>query len=287
MDDTTTRPNLGPLTTLFTPSPTCSLVMVRSGATNVGWMAQSCDIRSSSMMPVDATSCWPTIAPDVPSPKDPFRGWGFYSPATVCPYGYSTAEIVTSGDVSPNWTPQFTLVAGETAFACCPSSFTPAFDPPRTWDNTFLIGAQTCTSIGVASGFAAAICGTDGRLSTGMVSSNLPMTYTEYAPLIQMNIGGISQSSPTTTATPTPPASSPTGGAIAGAVVGAIVGLVVIAAAVLFLRRYRKRHNKSAGEATMSSHNHEEISKGLVEPPQTFELPTRHPPEHYLAEAPA
>jgi hypothetical protein len=48
-------------------------------------------------------------------------GWGLYSPGYICPQGYSTAAMVSSGGPTGSWGVEYSFLAGETAIACCPS----------------------------------------------------------------------------------------------------------------------------------------------------------------------
>lgn len=123
---------LGPLTTVFTPPPACTVAVgsqVSDGgllglgllgssgpAGNFAFLGQTC----SAGQPADATACWPATSAGAPPPPAPsMQGWGAYSPGVECPAGYATACAATAGGAS-GWPLQFRLTAGETAVGCCP-----------------------------------------------------------------------------------------------------------------------------------------------------------------------
>jgi len=107
--------NLGPLTTTFTPAPTCTVPVIACATCNYCWAAQTCFSGGVE----DYTACWPGTSSGVPAPTPPLQGWGFYSPGLVCPQGYASAcgAVETAAGT---WTPQFPLQTGETAVGCCP-----------------------------------------------------------------------------------------------------------------------------------------------------------------------
>jgi hypothetical protein len=109
------RALLGPLTTTFTPSPSCTS-LVACVDCDVAYQAQLCRNDGSD----DFTGCWPEAEnAGAPTPTLPLFGWGFYSPGLACPTGHYTACAATAG-LSGTWDPQFSLTAGETAVGCCP-----------------------------------------------------------------------------------------------------------------------------------------------------------------------
>ena len=119
---TPTRPNLGPLTTVFVPPPHCTRAAL-SGSNAV--FGQSCSaVDEKTATPADDTGCWPraTAYPTPAAGKPSLAGMGFYSPGLLCPTGYvsaCTAVSATKGASgrAPEVTGRFMfpLVAGETA----------------------------------------------------------------------------------------------------------------------------------------------------------------------------
>lgn len=114
-------PNLGPLTTGWTPPSSCLdfYLFGQSPTHTVGFMGQKCEANEPVQTVQDNTDCWPPVLANVAEPTFPFYGWGFYSPGIQCPTGYTsacTAEYQKRGD----WPVQFSLFSGETAIGCCP-----------------------------------------------------------------------------------------------------------------------------------------------------------------------
>jgi hypothetical protein len=113
------RTILGPLTTTFTPAPSCTIPVIACSTCNYGWGAQTCFSGGVE----DFTGCWPATgtSANLPSPTQPLWGWGFYSPGLVCPQGYASACSATATNIATGtWTPQWSMSAGETAVGCCP-----------------------------------------------------------------------------------------------------------------------------------------------------------------------
>jgi len=122
---------LGPLTTVFTPPPACTVAVGQvdggggllglggllggGSAGNFAFLGQGC----SGGQPADAASCWPAPTGGAPQPPEDIGRWGVYSPGIECPAGYATACQATAGGAS-GWPLQFSLTAGETAVGCCP-----------------------------------------------------------------------------------------------------------------------------------------------------------------------
>jgi hypothetical protein len=129
------RTILGPLTTTFTPAPSCSIGARACPTCNYAWEAQSCYSTISDNNVVygisDATQCWPPTSAGLPSPTPPLWGWGFYSPGIICPTGYTSACSATAGNAM-TWTPEWSLAAGETAVGCCPRYLQPLPCETRT-----------------------------------------------------------------------------------------------------------------------------------------------------------
>ncbi|OOQ88766.1 hypothetical protein PEBR_11350 [Penicillium brasilianum] len=145
--------NYGPLTTTFTPAPSCS------GTSHIGLGTIKDDIFAYEYYNVQCeTTAWPDCAPPstvTPSPTTSLADgyddtWtasvgNYYSPGLYCPSGWETVGLAgrdgdeaytTSGAMSygtSHWTPDFdympTLLAknlkpSETVALCCPSGFT-------------------------------------------------------------------------------------------------------------------------------------------------------------------
>lgn len=112
--------NLGPLTTVWTPSPSCTAMIPFCEACDSGYLAQRCDLSIEGAGSLrDNTDCWPPVQSRVASPTHPFVGWGFYSPGIQCPTGYTSA-CTAEYNKRPEWPLQFTLIESETAVGCCP-----------------------------------------------------------------------------------------------------------------------------------------------------------------------
>ncbi|KAF2164814.1 hypothetical protein M409DRAFT_56188 [Zasmidium cellare ATCC 36951] len=249
---------LGPLTTTWTPPAACNVAIVecRSSCAK-GFQGQQCVSGLPGAGCSDATTCWPTVT--VKSVSFPLGGFGFYSPGTICPSGYSSACSATSGGTS-QWSQQFTMRANETAVGCCPSGFGCAW----------VKGYQSCYSY--ASSGASVALGTCDRGTTQQFSyMTLPNggttvvqesttnvvngmeTFTVQAPLVEIRwrhrdlpATATSSEAPSNTAsiapTSTPDSSSglSTGATVAIAVVIPVVVIAAFAAA-FFVRRNRKK----------------------------------------------
>ena len=124
--------NLGPLTTTFTPAPTCTIPVIACSTCSYGWAAQTCFSGGVE----DYTSCWPGTSSGVPAPTPPLQGWGFYSPGLLCPQGFASAcgAVQTAAGT---WTPQWPLQTGETAVGCCPRYLPPPSSLPSMFSFTF------------------------------------------------------------------------------------------------------------------------------------------------------
>ena len=138
---TIARTVIGPLTTTFVQPSECTYFGTNPGVFGAGtsyFQAQSCLVPPSNGQAFDASTCWPPPITDthttVFAPEPPFNGWGFYSPAYICPSGYSTActaAQLSDGASSPIVFPgtefafQYPLQPGETAVGCCPRCETP------------------------------------------------------------------------------------------------------------------------------------------------------------------
>ncbi|ORX96287.1 hypothetical protein BCR34DRAFT_184373 [Clohesyomyces aquaticus] len=216
---TSTRSNLGPLTTTFTPPPHCSGAVITCPTCSSASQGQTCfGSNPSSKGGVDDTACWPRATQYPPTP--PLVGLGFYSPGLICPTGYASAcsavsrgprddpgtTILSSGPIGG--TLQFPLVAGETAVGCCPIGFTCAAHTAN--------GKQTCHSMAGSTRVHLMTC--DSGTMNEIPSLTLPYpvkvaaantvtvsTIDIYAPLIQINwqrTDRYTTASATTTASP-------------------------------------------------------------------------------------
>lgn len=106
-----TRPVLGYITELWTPPASCLSVEVYSTTPpwNTGYQGVTC---TASGCFYDSTDCWPPRTANAHHPTGAFlRGWGFYSPGTVCPSGFTTACVTTYGQPVSGWPLQFTLTS--------------------------------------------------------------------------------------------------------------------------------------------------------------------------------
>ncbi|KAB5578850.1 hypothetical protein GE09DRAFT_1262110 [Coniochaeta sp. 2T2.1] len=190
---------LGPLTTVFTPPPACTVAVgqVDGGllglgllgggpAGNFAFLGQTCN----AGQPADATTCWPAPSSGAPPAPSPLRGWGVYSPGIECPAGYATACSATAGGTS-GWPLQFQLTAGETAVGCCPNGYGCAN-----------IGGQTCTMIATSTVIPTVTCDGNkvGAPAFNTVADASVTAFSLYAPMIQINF----QSSDLPAAAPTP-----------------------------------------------------------------------------------
>ncbi|RVD87733.1 uncharacterized protein DFL_001945 [Arthrobotrys flagrans] len=167
MSSTATRNVLGPLTTTFTPNPSCTVPAIYCTADSFcfAWQAQTC-IRG--LGPIDQSFCWPpwTTGAATSSTPGALNGWGLYSPGL------------------------FPVTAGETAIGCCPSGY---FCQQAE-------SAQTCVFTATSTTFDAVVCSGFVRSPTEYI---IPTSYTTvenseasvvkistqtfFAPLFQLN----------------------------------------------------------------------------------------------------
>jgi hypothetical protein len=118
------RTELGPLTTTWTPPGLCTYGVAVCDTCTTVWQAQTCNSASDAH---DFTGCWPSVSgPQATVDPGVMLGWGLYSPAYVCPQGYSTAAMVAQGKNGGangygSWGVEYSMNQGETAIACCPS----------------------------------------------------------------------------------------------------------------------------------------------------------------------
>ena len=107
----TTRVNAGPLTTRFSPPPSCRTANFRCGG------ATPC-VSAVSLQPMPwVSSCWP------PFSITGVDRYGVYFSPGLCPSGWSAAWNATSGDTFRFFPGMATVDAHETIGACCPSGY--------------------------------------------------------------------------------------------------------------------------------------------------------------------
>ncbi|KAH8898037.1 hypothetical protein GQ53DRAFT_712568 [Thozetella sp. PMI_491] len=181
--------NLGPLTTTFTPPPSCTVAvgaveggllglgLLGASVQNFAFLGQSC----SAGKGIDATSCWPPTSKGAKAPSTPLGGWGYYSPGLNCPVGYATACSATGGSGGGSgWPVQFKLMDGETAIGCCPSGYGCAN-----------LNGQTCTMVATSTTVPTVTC--DGTKSGAFAFQTVPdakasiTAFSLFAPMIQIN----------------------------------------------------------------------------------------------------
>ncbi|KAK8044215.1 hypothetical protein PG993_004239 [Apiospora rasikravindrae] len=258
-----TRNVLGPLTTVFTPDPTCVTPMAGYCQSQywVAWQGQVCTPLAN---PPAGPPYTPGAATTDVAATGYLGGWGFYSPGLACPSGSTSACSKTADDPDDDdgFTFQFPLTAGETAVGCCPTSFSCVLDAS---------GRNTCLRTVRSTVYDVVSCG--GTAPPGTVTGTWYATSTTYhniyAPLIQINWRAedlparpTNSAAATTASGPTnsvaPPTSSPSdnpapsglsSGAYAGIGVGAALGgLILLGGAIgggLLLRRRRKAQDGS------------------------------------------
>lgn len=185
-----TRVNLGPLTTTFVAPSHCSRDALACPTCTGATRAQSCRVKASTATAEDDTGCWPRATAYPRGGAAPLLGMGFYSPGIMCPMGFTsacTAISTTQGQktLAPKVTGefQFPLEAGETAVGCCPTGYSCALNG----------GVQTCHQVASSTTFDAMTCDgvTERDLNTFGVpftSGSLTVTTMDlWAPLIQIN----------------------------------------------------------------------------------------------------
>ncbi|KAJ6440295.1 CFEM domain-containing protein [Purpureocillium lavendulum] len=125
------RQNIGPLTTEFTPDWRCSVCSFEGTDNKPNYSTEYFELctafRKERLCPsVEPPACFPHVT----AVSDISIGTFFYSPGLHCPQGWKTVATVTAGqtDVSSPAAPSIsgvglaTLLPGETAAVCCPSS---------------------------------------------------------------------------------------------------------------------------------------------------------------------
>ncbi|KAH6880377.1 hypothetical protein B0T10DRAFT_412231 [Thelonectria olida] len=263
---TSTRTNLGPLTTEYKYPASCQIAVQSCDGCDVGWQAQTCSDNGSNAQGVqDNPECWPERANPSLTTKVALNGWGYYSPGLSCPEGYHSACSAT-GTGAAGFSFQFPLLKSETAVGCCPEGF-------RCKEGD----AQTCYSLVTTGSFAAVMCSDGSSNDYGYVdvpktvvsvvsestATSVLGTVTIYAPLFQLNFQSSDLPSSSTAGTDSTEAHSTEtqsaetsrasdqsdndGGlsvgakAGIGAGVGALALLIIGVAVFLFLRKRRGR----------------------------------------------
>ena len=136
-----TTTNFGPLTTVFTPPDDCSTAYVHAAGEGLyGFWGSSCEIDTKGSVPgsnpAPRATCVPGNHGDYYAGADSaiFTSIPVYSPGLVCPAGWTSACSISriKGGAPPS-TGRFVTPAdyyiwnqlreGETATACCPSSY--------------------------------------------------------------------------------------------------------------------------------------------------------------------
>lgn len=278
----TTRPILGHLTDSWAPPASCLSVQVGPPLVSpwgLGYQGKTC-IHGGPILS-DDPDCWPPRTANAPNPPPytVFNGWGFYSPGTLCPSGFTTACTATFGQTLDAWLLQFKLTAGETAAGCCPSGvygeeYSCANWPPDQGSATYEY-VQTCvlvanpTSIdvhpceastnGVAPQITSQVPPYTTTIITGSVTSTSTLTSFElHAPLIQINWRAedlaTQTSIPTSTSSPSE-GSSISSGAVAGIVIGAVVCLASTATGMFWYVRKRRTKGKDDTSKTHQLHH--------------------------------
>jgi len=197
---------LGPLTTTWTPPGVCSYYMATCDTCTTAFQGQTCNQASKAH---DWTDCFPPRGKDY-TMGDPgvFMGWGMYSPAYVCPVGFTTVAMATAGG-STGWGIEYSMDAGETAAACCPTGFTCS---SIEVSNTY---AQTCVLTVTSASFSTVRCD-DGSYNNfnlvtfpRTVGGNVQSSFVLFAPLIQLNFKAGDVPSTVTRGTVSTPGASP------------------------------------------------------------------------------
>jgi hypothetical protein len=240
--------NIGPLTTTFTPSPTCFDVTAVI-LDNFLYYAGPADVYAGTFLtPNPVLPCFPSysaLAANLNN-HDPV----FFSPG-ICPQGYSTANSTTSGD--------------ETQATCCPTGYVASFSICSSF-----LSAEVTASARVT------ITITSPPTGTSVHGPYLITTYALIADAIYIRYKAIDFPSsasitpgPTTTSTisrtgittstiSTPAAAHIPSGSIAGIAIGSLLGAILLfLGAVLLLRRWRRPSAKN-------QQNHHELQETTV-----------------------
>ncbi|KAF2231678.1 hypothetical protein EV356DRAFT_535352 [Viridothelium virens] len=179
------RTVLGPLTTTFTPPPSCSSLFRSLDVSftvlfpTVAVRAASCAYGLAPQM-VDDVGCWPSMTTEATAQVSS-GGWGLYSPGLSCPSGYTSAcsAVAAKSESALAFTSvegfqfQFPLLASETATGCCPSGYD-CFMTTSSFGNQAPI--QLCRSTGAPHTITTRAC-TQGGF-TEVTTEILPRTST-------------------------------------------------------------------------------------------------------------
>lgn len=277
---TLNRTNFGPLTTVFTPAPSCSLAL-SDQVESVAWRAQSCSISIDSYLTFTDTllaydtSCFPSSTRSYTSLSDVgILVWGVYSPGLFCPAGYEKRCEGYPGSTDV-FEFQFPVTGSETAAGCCPSGFECQPDVGSFANVAWRL--QACTStIQPGRSLSVGTCSGDSTPKTTELSwSDQSRDFTVVAPMIQLvwQPSDISISNCTST-TSTRATTAPKAGSevlSTGAAVGIGVGGTVVLVAIItwttwvFLRRRRQRREGAGMGGPDIGQDH--ASKTGAEPP--------------------
>ncbi|KAI2621238.1 hypothetical protein GGR54DRAFT_639371 [Hypoxylon sp. NC1633] len=272
---------LGPLTTAWIPPPDCSVIVGACSDCDGGWQAQTC---AGAATVRDNIDCWPPRAPGVYTPipgQQPLNTWGVYSPANVCPSGYSTACSYNGAIKSNDFIFDFQPKATETVIGCCPTGYD-CYHGGHGQTCFALLTSTTIPTVTCESGTSAHFQYLTLPHAAASDIARTISTYSAYAPLFQLvdEISSTlsSDSSSSTSSLPSSPASS-TGssaaqglstGAKAGIGCGVAFGVILLGTAAFFLFRRRMKRNggNSGGYDTETKTNMlptgpAELGKGL------------------------
>ncbi|KAI4870763.1 hypothetical protein F4820DRAFT_143955 [Hypoxylon rubiginosum] len=206
---------LGPLTATWTPPPACSIVVAACSTCASGWAAQACPTGASV---TDNQSCWPprTAGAYTPPAQQALLGWGIYTPASICPHGYSPACSYDGAAGTGNFKFQFPPRRTESVIGCCPTGYTCAHDvySVQTCSMMLTSSADTIPTVTCESGTSADLGYITVPLviTTGVEFATTINTFTALAPLFQLvhqiSTSPSDTSSPTSSAASAPPRQS-------------------------------------------------------------------------------
>lgn len=278
---------LGPLTTVFTPNPTCTtpIASACSDTTCFAWMGQTCGQILHAYKVWDQSSCWPPTTNGAPTANvlsvGGLSGWGLYSPGLSCPVGHVRACSKTASD-SNGFAFQFPPTRDETAAGCCPSQNTCTTD---------MKAVQTCQRFVTAGVYTVERCDEDAyqgaTIETRTVSG--VTAHVLFAPMIQMNWqasdldkAATSQSIVGVASTmgriEAPARSGLDTGAKAGIGVGAaLAGFLVLGGIVgcfVFSRRRRKGNQEKTGGSLVIHPNRGDAGRQQLDSNNVFEMGT-------------
>ncbi|KAI9667107.1 MAG: hypothetical protein M1831_001284 [Alyxoria varia] len=245
---TPSRPVLGPLTTTFTPPPSCSFLYA-VGETEFNRASTCGDFYG------DDLSCWPPPTARVREKVADLAGYGIYSPGLYCPKGHATACRATAGNYG-GFSFQFPLGGGETAVGCCPTGYEcdpqiatgPSqycFQTLSRGETTQIVAAPSCSGDIITHDFPKTVSASGDDDSSTVYSDA-----TLFAPLFQLVWKGSDRREGDLNNSAASAADAEGGdddgssnvGAIAGGVVGGVAGLAILLVVFFWLlRRAKKR----------------------------------------------